>query len=357
MNAAANNTAMPAAAADNAATGTAAPPERRNPGPSWGYRFLRAADFVLPEFVYKPLRALGTLIAMTRMPAERRHSREYLSLVLGRRPAWREIFRHFFAFEEMLMGRLRLINGRPYHHVYAGDADTDDMCKWMRHGGRIMLGTFHVGASDMQAFQLGAYQGAARQVFVVRQRVGNSHDVEKLLKKFGRNLKPIWINEPSEMLYALKDAADQPGAIAMQCDRVKFSARTAAFQFLGARRLFPVTIYNLALIFNRPVILSVGMPAGPALAVLHASPRFDPVEGEPRAAAMRRAHAHFQAFLNKLETLLRSDPWQWFNFIPLNPAAEEPEAAQKADAAPGATPAGKPGRGVENPKSQCPNPK
>jgi predicted LPLAT superfamily acyltransferase len=304
---------------------SAAVPARRNPGPGWGYRFLRAADRVLPERIYKPLRALGTLIAMTRMPAERRHSREYLSIVLGRRPVWREIFRHFFAFEEMLMGRLRVASGRDYRTTYG--PDTADFKAWLENGGRVLVGSFHVGASDLQGCQMGGYEHL--RVCIVRQRVGNSHDTDKLADRFGERLKFIWINEPRETLHALKEAADSPAAIVMHCDRVEFSARTAAFEFLGARRLFPVTIYNLALIFNRPVILAVGMPRGPSAAVLHASPRFDPVEGEPRAAAMRRAHAHFQAFLDKLETLLRSDPWQWFNFIPLNPVAEEAEAGGK----------------------------
>jgi predicted LPLAT superfamily acyltransferase len=303
---------------------------------------LRAADFVLPEFFYRPLRALGTLVAMTRMPAERRHSREYLSAALGRRPSWREVFRHFFAFEEMLMGRLRVVNGRDYRTTYGPGAE--DFRAWLENGGRVLIGSFHVGASDLQGCQMGGYEHL--RVSIVRQRVGNSHDTDKLAERFGERLKFIWTNEPGETLHALKEAADSPAAIVMHCDRVEFSARSAAFDFLGARRLFPVTIYNLALIFNRPVILAVGMPRGPAAAVLHASPRFDPIEGEPRAAAMRRAHEHFQAFLSKLETLLRADPWQWFNFIPLNPVAETAAKAAAAGADIG------PQRGGGNPKSQ-----
>ena len=93
---------------------SAQPP--RNPGPSWGYRFLRTADRLLPECLYRPCRALGTLIAMANMPAQRQHSREYLATVLGRRPRFREVFRHFFTFEEALMTKLRVINGGPHRY-------------------------------------------------------------------------------------------------------------------------------------------------------------------------------------------------------------------------------------------------
>ena len=81
--------------------------------------------------------------------------------------------------------------------------------------------------------------------------------------------------------------------------------------------MFPFTIYHLAVIFGRPVILSFGVPSGPEESVVHASPAFAPVEGEPRAAALARARAHFQAFLGRVEAHLRANPEQWLNFHPL----------------------------------------
>lgn len=294
----------------------------RNPGPCWGYWFLRTADRLVPEFVYRPIRALGTLIALAGMPEQRRHSREYLAVVLGRRPRFREVFRHFFAFEEALMTKLRVINGRPHQTVYA--PGTEDFRAWMEGGGPMLLGTFHFGVSDLQGCLIGGQEN--HQVYVVRQRVGNSHDTDKLAERFGGRLHFVWVNEPGELLFALKDAAATPAAIALQCDRAEFSARTAAFEFLGARRLFPFAIYHLALIFGRPVLLSVGVPDNPTQATLYASPRFDPAPGELRAAALVRAQAHFQAFLRQVEALLRRDPYLWFNFTALNPVVSRPEA-------------------------------
>ncbi len=295
----------------------------RNPGPSWGYWFLRTADRVLPECVYRPMRAIGTFIALLGMPEQRRHSRDYLAVVLGRSPRRREVFRHFFAFEEALLTKLRVINGRPHRTVYA--PGTGDFRAWMEGGGPVLLGTFHFGVSDLQGCQIGGQD--KQRVYVVRQRVGNSYDTDKLAERFGGRLQFLWINEPGELIFALKDAAATPAAIALQCDRVEFAARTEAFEFLGARRLFPFSIYHLALIFGRPVLFSVGVPEGPELATLHASPRFDPIPGERREVALARAREHFQAFLRQVEALLRRDPYLWFNFTALNPVAARPEAA------------------------------
>jgi predicted LPLAT superfamily acyltransferase len=288
----------------------------RNPGPSWGYQFLRLADRVLPEMIFRPMRVIGTAIAMVGMPAERRYSREYLLLVLARKPTLLDVWRHFFAFEESLMDKLRVANGKSLPCTYG--TGSSDCTPWLEGDRPLLLGTFHVGASDLTGFQLGGYM--KHPTYLVRQQVENSHDTEQLAARYRDRLHFVWVNNPEEIIFALKDAAASPAAIAMQCDRVGFSARTESFEFLGAKRLFPITI------FNRAVILSVGMPTKTGVE-LFAAPTFLPQTGESRAAMMARAHAHFQAFLHQLETLLRKQPYQWFNFTPLNPPvapAQEP---------------------------------
>jgi len=278
---------------------------------------MRACDRVLPEIAFRPLRGIGTAVAMAGMPEQRRHSREYLTLALRRPPNSRDVWRHFFTFEEALMVKLRVINGRPHRTIFG--PGTEDFRAWFERGGPVLLGTFHVGVSDLLGCQIGG-QGS-QQIYVVRQRVGNSHDTDKLAERFGSRLHFLWVNEPEEMIFALKEAAATPAAIAMQCDRIEFTARTEEFEFMGIRRRFPITIYHLAAIFGRSVLLSVGLPDGPERAVLHASPRFDPRPGEPRSETLQRGRAHFQAFLLQLEQLLFQQPYLWFNFTPLNPPA------------------------------------
>jgi predicted LPLAT superfamily acyltransferase len=300
----------------NAPATPATTPPARNPGPSWGYRFLCGCDAVLPEWIFRPLRRLGTAIALAHMPAQRAHSRAYLAALTGRAPAWREVFRHFFAFEEFLMLRLRVARGRPHRGDLAPDSDS--FRELLATGEPALLGTFHVGHSDLTGFLIGPQE--KRRVFMVRQRVGNSHDTEVLGARFAEWITFIWVNEPANLLFALKDALAEGGSVALKCDRLEFSAKTEAFEFLGARRLFPFTIYHLALIFRRPVVLSVGLPAGPGRSTIHSSPLFRP-DDAGKAANLARARAHFQEFLARLETFLRADPLLWFNFTPLNPPA------------------------------------
>jgi predicted LPLAT superfamily acyltransferase len=287
--------------------------EPRNPGPSWGYRFLCLCDRVLPEVLFRPLRSAGTWIAVLLMPCQRGFSKDYLRIVLGREPGLGDVHGHFFAECEALMLKLRVAAGLPYRCLLEPEAK--DLAGWLAAEYPVLFGTFHVGNSDLTGFMLAGQE--RRRVHLVRLRVGNSHDTDALTSRFGDLLRFVWVNDPAELLFALKEAGSSGEAVALQCDRRDHSARSETFDFLGGNRVFPFTIYYLSMIFERPVLLSFGAPDGPNRSIVHASPAFVPVRGEPRSAALERARAHFQAFLRRVEAHLRAHPHQWLNFLPL----------------------------------------
>jgi predicted LPLAT superfamily acyltransferase len=289
---------------------TAAP---RNPGPSWGYGALCIMDRIVPEVLFKPLRACGTWVAVATMPAQRGYSKAYLGIVLGRKARIVDVFRHFFAVSEALMLRLRVAHGAP--HVCEFGPGSSDFARWLGSSNPGLLGTFHIGDSDLTGFMLAGQEN--KRVHIIRMRVGNSHDVDALSARFGDKLSFVWVNEPGDLLFALKEAGSGNEAVALQCDRPDHSSRSEEFDFLGAKRKFPFTIYHLSLIFGRPVLLSFGTPGAKGKSVVHASPAFVPVEGEPRPEALQRAREHFQHFLARVEAHLRTRPYEWLNFLPL----------------------------------------
>lgn len=288
-----------------------APP--RNPGPRWGFAFLRRADALLPCAVFDFLLGAGTWVAVAAMPGPRRHSRAYLEVVRGRPARLGEVWRHFYAFMQTLMLALRVSRGEPYRCVGAPPhGPFEDL---MASGRPALFGTFHLGHSDLLGFMLSGFN---RHVHMIRLRVENSHDLELISRQLGGAVTFIWVNEPGAMLFALKEAVQSGASVAMKCDRLGHSARTEPFAFLGARRLFPFTIYHLAILFRRPVMLSASVARGPAGSLVHSSPLFEPDDGS-KESNLTRAREHFQGFLGIVESLLREDPYRWHNFLPLNP--------------------------------------
>jgi predicted LPLAT superfamily acyltransferase len=287
----------------------------RNPGPNWGYDFLHRVDRLLPKVLLNPLLGLCTWAAVLAMAKQRRRSRVYLSTMFGRPAHTREIWRHFFTYAQVMMIRIRAAESGT--HRCMPQASVGEFRGLMISHRPALLGSFHFGNSDLLGFLLGEFR---RHVHMVRLRVGNSRDTHRLADQFGEWVTYIWVNEKENLLFALKDAVQRGGSLAMMCDQIEHSSKAESFQFLGAPRLMPFTIYHLSLVFRLPIVFCLSVPGAADESLLHASPVFEPNETS-KEANLERARAHFQAFLTQLESLLRANPYLWFNALPVSPAA------------------------------------
>ena len=293
-----------------------APAVPRNPGPSWGYGFMLWLERCTPRWIFRPLLWAGTWVGVATMPAQRTHSRAYLSVVLGRPPTLGEIGRHFFAFAEFLVLKLRASRGAPVRCLLEPEHGAA-FTALARSGRPALFGTFHFGGSDLLGYLLSEH---GRHVTVIRLRVGNSTDTRRLERQFAGKTSFLWVNDPQRLIFDLKAALEAGESLALQCDRLEFTARAEGFDFLGARRLFPFAIYHLAVLFDRPVGFCLAVPGAEADTLrIFAAPLFTPVAALGRDGNLRAARGHFQQVLAQLEALVRQHPFLWFNFLPLNP--------------------------------------
>jgi len=263
----------------------------------------------------------GTWIGLACMPLQRAHSRDYLRLVLGRPARLIDVWRHFFAFAESLMFRLRVARtGRIRSRLSPKHAA--ELERLLESGEPALFGTFHFGSSDLLGYMLG---DRIHHVSVIRLNVGNSDDTRRLGERFGGRVSFLWINERADHLFELKLALESGESLAMKCDRVEFTGKVETFSYLGVPRRFPVPIYHLAILTGRPVVFCIGLPrdSDDEIEVTSSAVfRADPAAG--RAANLEAARIHFRSVLDRLETLNRKFPFQWFNFMPMNPESSRP---------------------------------
>lgn len=290
----------------------------RNPGPDWGYGFLSWAERCLPRWIFRPLLMAGTWVGVAFMPTQRAHSRAYLTVALRRPARLVDVWRHFFSFADVLMLMLRAGRGAPVRCVLAPENEAE-FETLVRSDRPALFGTFHFGGSDLLGYLLSE---RGRRVSILRLQVGNSSDTRWLAARFGDRVSFLWVNDPANLLFDLKRTIEAGASLALKCDRLEFSAKNEPFTFLGMPRLFPFTIYHLAVMFDRPVVFCTAVP-DTAQAMLHvvSSPVFTPVAGADREANLRAARRHFQAALTQLEALVFQHPYLWLNFLPLNPEA------------------------------------
>ena len=268
---------------------------------------------------------LGAWISLLTMWRQRAASREYLRLIFGRNPTLGEVWEHFYEFAKYLALRLEIC-GERVPQVDFAPGDGDELRAWIASERPALYGTMHVGHSDLVGFSIG---NLGERVYMIRKHVGNSLDTERLARRYSEAVTFIWINDWSRLIIAMNEALSAGNSLAMQCDRPEYSSKHEGFQFLGARRKFPFTIYYLSIMYGLPVVLSYAVPhADDATAtVVHMLPMFHPQPARTRRENFAEAREHFQGFLDAVEAQLRLTPYQWFNFTPMNPPMSTPSAA------------------------------
>ncbi len=284
-------------------------PRQRNPGPSWGYSFIAFVNRVLPWPLMKGILWASSFVSLCLMGQQRRHSRMFLDSALRRSATWLDCWKHFAAFSEFMVRRFDAANGRD------PDFETDSESLRRFHSlidnkEQSIHGTFHFGNSDLMGFWLSRFDLSIR---MVRFRVGNSSDLDRLEKRFGSKVAFLWVNEPSNMIFALKEAIDSGHSVAMKCDRVEHSSKMEKFTFLGVERWFPFTIYHLSILFGLPVSFSIGVPNNDRSTQIFTSEVYRPV-GRNKREKLELARNHFMETLVLLEALVYKYPYQWFNF-------------------------------------------
>ena len=298
-------------------------PADRNPGPEGGYVAISWALRHLPGWFMRLATRVGTAVGYWTLPGQRAHSREYLRLVLGREPTHREGVAHFRAYAEFLLLRLQICDGREPRLRFA-DGQGDELRALIASKQPALYGTMHVGRSDLVGFFLGDFGG---HVHMIRKQVGNSEDTEGLARRYAKSVTFIWINDWSRLILAMNDALRAGHSLAMQCDRPEYSSKLEGFRFLGARRMFPFTIYHLAIMHGLPVVFSYAVPdeADPEVTVVHVLPAYRPRAEVTRQENFAAARAHFQTVLDAVEAQLRRTPYLWFNYTPMNPPCDAAE--------------------------------
>ncbi|MFO1293484.1 MAG: acyl-CoA synthetase [Rubrivivax sp.] len=249
-------------------------------------------------------------------PAARRHSRRYLERALGRRPRLVDGWRHVHAFASVVLDRLYFVRGAL--HEFELEV----------RGGELVAATL---AQERGAFLLGAHLGS----FEALQALGTSRpnlrvamvmypDNAQRIQALLRSLAPeaplavIAIGRAGSTL-AIRDWLDAGGLVGLLGDRLApgEAARGAgvARPFLGLPARFPDGPLRLAQLLRRRVVFMVGLYRGGRRYELRFEELADFRRRPDDAAARERAlQEALDAYVARLEALVREAPYNWFNF-------------------------------------------
>ena len=270
---------------------------------------MRLIAWITRNFGYRAGRALLHPICLYFVIFSRRArvaSRDYLRRVLGRRPRWRDVYRHYHTFASTILDRVLLLTGR------LGDFDLriegpDVVARTLAEGRGLLLLGSHVGS-----FELCRVAGADRAGLVVNvvMHEGNADKITTWMRETSPERAPNVIapGHPDTML-RIRDALARGEVVAMLGDRPIGRTATQLRTFLGAPAAFPTGPLRVALALDVPVVLFFGLYRGPRCYDLFFE-RMDTGTGP----AQDRLAALVDAYAARVEAHTRAAPYNWFNF-------------------------------------------
>jgi predicted LPLAT superfamily acyltransferase len=247
-------------------------------------------------------------------PQARRQSAHYLSRALGRPATLADRYRHIHAFAATVLDRVYLARGRvrDFDLRLEGAPLMDALVAQGR--GALLIGA-HVGSFEALHAVGASRPGLRVAMAMYPDNARLIHDALQAIAP-GFHLDIIAIGRPSSTL-AVRDWLDTGGLVGMLGDRVLGgdSARLVELPFLGRTARFSDGPFRLALLLRRPLVFMAGLYRGGARYDVRFEPLADfstvPADAAARDNLLRDA---LQAYVQRLESLCREAPYNWFNF-------------------------------------------
>ena len=245
-------------------------------------------------------------------PRARHASKDYLGRVLGRKPGWRDGYRHILSFASTIHDRVYLLN------------DRFDLFDIEIVGAEALQATL---ARQPGALLVGAHFGSFEVLRAVGQRQAGLKVAmlmyEENARKINTTLKAINPRADEDILplgrfdsmLAAHDRLEQGYLVGMLADRRLGDAPCIDCDFLGQPAAFPLGPWRMAAMLKRPVFFMAGVYLGGKRYRIHFEPLadFSAVGRGERDAAMQAAA---RAYAERLADFCRRAPYNWFNFFP-----------------------------------------
>lgn len=262
-----------------------------------------------------PARAVLSVVAayfVVRRQPERKASRKFLSLALGRPATLVDVWRHMFAFATVTLDRVFLMTEafRRFDIRTHGLEELHEALDLNR--GALLIGA-HVGSFD--ALRVLALQRPQQKVRPVID-LGQNPTVSVMLNALNPALAASVINARQDGMataLAIREALEEHALVTLLADRARPGNTLVQVPFMGEPAPFPTAPWVLAAMLKVPVVLCFGLYRGGRRYDLHFE-AFSPGVAIPRAERDNAVRDLAARFAMRLEHYVRMAPLNWFNF-------------------------------------------
>lgn len=276
---------------------------------------IRVAFFMATLLGRTPMKPFVALLALYYGVFDRRASRasrDWLTRVHGRSPGFFDVYRHIRTFAQVTLDRVFLLRGKTHGFTFTRSGHEHLRRAHAAGNGAILLGA-HLGSYEAMRAG-GASDGVPINVLGYFE---NARMINALFERLDPATAARVIHLGDDAVGAMtrvKARLDDGEFVALLGDRVGLNDRVVPARFFGEEAPFAAGPFLLAAVLRRPVFLVFGIYREPNRYELHCEPFADRIE-LPRASREPALRALVQRYADRLESVAREAPDNWFNFF------------------------------------------
>jgi predicted LPLAT superfamily acyltransferase len=264
----------------------------------------------LGRFAARSLLYPITLYFLITAAAQRRASKDYLNLALGRPATLLDTARHIHTFSATILDRVFLMADKfdyfeleiHNHKLIAENIQAKRGC--------ILLGS-HLGSFEILRATAIEKRELPLKILMYPQ---HNEMMMRVLSELNPSLNDSIIElGRADTLIRAQEVIDNGGIIGLLGDRVADSGKTVKCSFLGRETEFPQGPMLMASILKCPIFLFFGLYLGTNRYQIRIEPFADVIELE-RGRRKEMLQSWSQQYADRLEHFARQRPYNWFNF-------------------------------------------
>ena len=279
-------------------------------GTSGALRLILWIALHLGRFAARALLYPITLYFLVTASTQRRASRDYLCLALGRPATLLDTAKHIHTFSATILDRVFLMADR-YDYFQLEIYNHKLIAEHLTAGrGCILLGS-HLGSFEILRATAIVKRELPLKILMYPQ---HNEMMMRILSELNPSLNDsiITLGKPDTLIRA-KEAVSQGGIIGLLGDRVADSGKTVNCRFLGRETEFPQGPMLMASILKSPVFLFFGLYLGDNRYQIRIEHFADEVTLE-RGRREEMIQSWTQRYADRVEHFARQAPYNWFNF-------------------------------------------
>jgi predicted LPLAT superfamily acyltransferase len=292
------------------------------PPPEWMQRPEGGGRFALWLIRFLALKVGRTTTRLILVPVaayyvvrrgpERRASRRFLTLALGRPANLWDVFRHMHVFAAVTLDRIFLLT-EAFRRFEVSAHGLEDLHRALDlREGALLVGV-HLGSFDaLRVLALQRPEQAVRPVIDLEQ----NPTVSQLLNALNPQIAASIINARQDGMstaLAIHEALKERALVTLLADRARPGNPTVTVDFLGEPAPFPASPWLLAAALKVPVVLCFGLYRGGRRYELYFEAFADRVE-LPHRGRQEALQAVVARFAARIGHHVKLAPRNWFNF-------------------------------------------